>query len=154
MSYSSPSCPAESKYKSEAARISLKAGHKTTWEKLKKYKFSRAAVWCVPLKQQGAIVAQRVLIGIFSLGLSEIAFGPAGHCDHWAFVAEGINKENVEDRIYFVAQFYDGYIIPSITTLQDVFQGEVLPHIRGVLYAINSEESNLRCWVVRPRVSA
>ena len=49
--------------------ILFQAGHKTTWEKLKKYKFLRGAVWSVPLKQQSAIVAQRVLIGIFSLGL-------------------------------------------------------------------------------------
>ena len=51
---------------------------------------------------------------------SEIAFGPAGHCDHWAFIAEGINEDDDDDRVYFVAQFYEGNNIPLITSAREV----------------------------------
>ena len=46
----------------------FKAGSSKTWEKLHKYKFNHGAVWSVPLKQQAAMIAQRVLVGIFTLG--------------------------------------------------------------------------------------
>ena len=46
----------------------FQAGNLKTWEKLHKYRFNRGAVWSVPLKQQASMIAQRVLVGIFSLG--------------------------------------------------------------------------------------
>ena len=51
---------------------------------------------------------------------SEIAFGPAGHCDHWAFIAEGIDADDDDDRVYFVAQFYERNVIPTITSAKEV----------------------------------
>ena len=32
---------------------------------------------------------------------------------HHAFVAEGVNKNDVKDKVYFVAQFHEGEIIPK-----------------------------------------
>ena len=93
------------------------AGSQEVFDKLAKYKFNRGLVVAVPLA------------GIYENFGGAAAFGdiyystvkggiPGKAYYHHAFVAEGTDPKNSSDRIYFVAQFGKGDVIPSGKPIQ------------------------------------
>ena len=110
-------------------------------------------------------ISGRVFGAIFTLGLSEISRATIGSTNHWAFVARAKAKApGLKDK-YFLADFGEGAVIPTLPSWYNVGQGHGLQTIRNaqeltgtVLMSLedtvnfmNTDKDNMNTWVVRPK---
>ena len=87
----------------------FKAANQTTFDRMKDYKFNRGLVLNVPLRCTGGTKFGRGALAVLTFGITE---GKKVFYHH-AFVAEGVNQYNANDKVYFVAQFFEKEKIPK-----------------------------------------
>ena len=95
--------------------------------------------------------------------MGEISRATVGNANHWAFIARAA-APGLRDK-YFLADFGEGAVIPTVPTWCSVGQGQGLLSIRNaqeltgtVLMSIedtvnfmNTDKDNMDTWVVRPK---
>ena len=87
----------------------FKAANQDSFNRIKDYKFNRGLVLNVPLRCTGGTKFGRGVLAVVTFGITE---GKKVFYHH-TFVAEGVNKYNANDKVYFVAQFFENETIPK-----------------------------------------